>query len=49
MISCSWLFIGVESSYRNWLLLASDIEAWVGVDVLTNRGGVFISLDCGLS
>ena len=42
MISCSWLFIGVESSYRNWLLLASDVEAWVGVDVLTSEGGVFL-------
>ena len=39
---CSWLFVGVESSYRNWLLLASDVEAWVGVDVLTSGGDVFL-------
>ena len=45
MINCySWLFIEVESSYRNWLLLASDVEAWVGVDVLTSGGGVFYNL-----
>ena len=43
----SWLFIEVESSYRNWLLLASDVEAWVGVYVLTSGGGT--TLDCGLS
>ena len=43
MISCCfWLFVGGESSYRNWLLLASDVEAWVGVDVLTSGGGVFL-------
>ena len=28
-------------SYKNWLLLASDVEASVGVDVLVSGGGVF--------
>lgn len=23
-------------------MLASDVEAWVGVDILTSRGGVFL-------
>ena len=31
----------VGFSYKNWLLLASDVEASVGVDVLVSGRGVF--------
>lgn len=36
-----WLFRWVGFSYKNWLLLASNVKVSVGVDVLTSEGGVF--------